>query len=139
LSEVVKAPVERPDGERPGIAGELARRRLDDDWRVEEVGALWPRGLYNHPAGGGEERHLDSRGHFFAAAAEARRRTPVESARREKRGKHGRTEFIPFISPTPDTRPRDKVIAAGPDGMTDLRGEPNGMNSVLREEGNYAR
>jgi hypothetical protein len=51
LSEVVKAPVERPDGERPGSAGGPARRRLDDDWRVEEVEALWPRGLYNHPAG----------------------------------------------------------------------------------------
>jgi RNA polymerase sigma factor (TIGR02999 family) len=31
----------------------------------------------------------DSRGHFFAAAAEAMRRILVENARRKKRGKHG--------------------------------------------------
>jgi RNA polymerase sigma factor (TIGR02999 family) len=34
-------------------------------------------------------RHWDSRGHFFAAAAEAMRRILVESARRKRRGKHG--------------------------------------------------
>src|SRR5438552_8578654 len=31
----------------------------------------------------------NSRGHFFAAAAEAMRRILVENARRKKRGKHG--------------------------------------------------
>jgi RNA polymerase sigma factor (TIGR02999 family) len=31
----------------------------------------------------------DGRGHFFAAAAEAMRRIPVETARRKERGKHG--------------------------------------------------
>jgi RNA polymerase sigma factor (TIGR02999 family) len=31
----------------------------------------------------------DSRGHFFAAAAEAMRRLLIENARRKKRGKHG--------------------------------------------------
>src|SRR5437762_2798589 len=31
----------------------------------------------------------DSRGHFFAAAAEAMRRILVESARRKRSGKHG--------------------------------------------------
>ena len=36
-----------------------------------------------------QARHWDSRGHFFAAAAEAMRRILVESARRKKRGKHG--------------------------------------------------
>ena len=36
-----------------------------------------------------EEPPWDSRGHFFAAAAEAMRRILVESARRKKRGKHG--------------------------------------------------
>lgn len=34
-------------------------------------------------------KHWDSRGHFFAAAAEAMRRILVESARRKKRLKHG--------------------------------------------------
>jgi RNA polymerase sigma factor (TIGR02999 family) len=36
-----------------------------------------------------QARHWDSRGHFFAAAAEAMRRILVESARRKKRGKRG--------------------------------------------------
>lgn len=38
---------------------------------------------------GGEDRRWDSRGHFFAAAAEAMRRIVVENARRKKRAKHG--------------------------------------------------
>jgi RNA polymerase sigma factor (TIGR02999 family) len=38
---------------------------------------------------GGEDRGWDSRGHFFAAAAEAMRRIVVETARRKKRLKHG--------------------------------------------------
>jgi RNA polymerase sigma factor (TIGR02999 family) len=35
------------------------------------------------------EPHWDSRGHFFAAAAEAMRRILVENARRKRSGKHG--------------------------------------------------
>jgi RNA polymerase sigma factor (TIGR02999 family) len=38
---------------------------------------------------GGGERAWDSRGHFFAAAAEAMRRIVVEAARRKNRLKHG--------------------------------------------------
>jgi RNA polymerase sigma factor (TIGR02999 family) len=34
-------------------------------------------------------QHWDSRGHFFAAAAEAMRRIVVETARRKQRAKHG--------------------------------------------------
>jgi RNA polymerase sigma factor (TIGR02999 family) len=37
----------------------------------------------------GEERHWDSRGHFFAAAAEAMRRILVENARRKHSRKRG--------------------------------------------------
>lgn len=36
-----------------------------------------------------QEQHWDSRGHFFAAAAEAIRRILVENARRKKRLRHG--------------------------------------------------
>src|SRR5437763_669590 len=36
-----------------------------------------------------EAQHWNSRGHFFAAAAEAMRRILVENARRKRRGKHG--------------------------------------------------
>ena len=38
---------------------------------------------------GGGERAWDSRGHFFAAAAEAMRHIVVESARRKNRLRHG--------------------------------------------------
>src|SRR5947207_5771687 len=37
----------------------------------------------------GTAQHWNSRGHFFAAAAEAMRRILVENARRKKRLKHG--------------------------------------------------
>src|SRR5260370_33854713 len=36
-----------------------------------------------------EAQHWNSRGHFFAAAAEAMRRILIENARRKKRIKHG--------------------------------------------------
>jgi hypothetical protein len=40
--------VERADGEQPGVAGELPRRRLDDRRRAEEVQDLWPGSWYTH-------------------------------------------------------------------------------------------
>lgn len=39
--------------------------------------------------GENEQQHWDSRGHFFAAAAEAMRRILIDNARRKKRQKHG--------------------------------------------------
>ncbi len=44
---------------------------------------------YLRLVGQGEERHWDSRGHFFAAAAEAMRRILIDNARRKLSGKHG--------------------------------------------------
>jgi RNA polymerase sigma factor (TIGR02999 family) len=44
---------------------------------------------YLRLVGPGEATRWESRGHFFAAAAEAMRRLLVESARRRKRHKHG--------------------------------------------------
>jgi len=44
---------------------------------------------YLRLVGPGEERHWDSRGHFFAAAALAMRRILVEQARRKQRVRHG--------------------------------------------------
>src|SRR5438876_3937003 len=38
---------------------------------------------------GADQAHWDSRGHFFAACAEAMRRILVENARRKKRARHG--------------------------------------------------
>ena len=45
--------------------------------------------LVGNEAGAAEGQKWDSRGHFFAAAAEAMRRILVESARRKNRFKHG--------------------------------------------------
>src|SRR6476619_2644814 len=44
---------------------------------------------YLRLAGDGQDRPWNSRGHFFAAAAEAMRRILVENARRKKGLKHG--------------------------------------------------
>ena len=44
---------------------------------------------YVRLAGGDKAQHWDSRGHFFAAAAEAMRRILVERARRRGRLRHG--------------------------------------------------
>jgi RNA polymerase sigma factor (TIGR02999 family) len=44
---------------------------------------------YLRLVGSAEDRRWDSRGHFFAAAAEAMRRILVENARRKGRVKHG--------------------------------------------------
>jgi RNA polymerase sigma factor (TIGR02999 family) len=44
---------------------------------------------YIRLVGAGNARHWNSRGHFFAAAAEAMRRILVENARRKSRSKHG--------------------------------------------------
>ncbi len=53
----------------------------------------------------------DSRGHFFAAAAEAMRRILIESARRKRRIKHGgelhRSELEDYPAPSAD----EKLIA----------------------------
>src|SRR5215470_14868414 len=38
---------------------------------------------------GDKVQHWNSRGHFFAAAAEAMRRILIDNARRKGRGKHG--------------------------------------------------
>jgi RNA polymerase sigma factor (TIGR02999 family) len=44
---------------------------------------------YLRLVGAEKDQRWDSRGHFFAAAAEAMRRILVENARRKKRSKHG--------------------------------------------------
>ncbi len=60
----------------------------------------------------------DSRGHFFAAAAEAMRRILIERARRRRRHKHGgqrqRVDFDEAVSltgaPSPDLLALDEVL-----------------------------
>src|SRR5215469_7200696 len=44
---------------------------------------------YLRLVGGDQAPHWNSRGHFFAAAAEAMRRILIDNARRKRRPKHG--------------------------------------------------
>ena len=63
------------------LAGEKPGQTLQPTALVHEA--------YLRLVGQGEEPHWDSRGHFFAAAAEAMRRILVENARRKQSQKHG--------------------------------------------------
>src|SRR5262245_1922696 len=70
--------------------------------------------LVDAPAGeGGEPQRWDSRGHFFAACAEAMRRIVVEAARRKKRARHGgghqRVEVE--LADLPTRPPADDLLA----------------------------
>src|SRR5262245_33470100 len=69
---------------------ELAARRLAQErpGQTLEATALVNE-AYIRLVGPADDRRWDSRGHFFAAAAEAMRRILVENARRKSRVKHG--------------------------------------------------
>jgi RNA polymerase sigma factor (TIGR02999 family) len=62
---------------------------------------------------GGGDREWDSRGHFFAAAAEAMRRIVVEAARRKNRIKHGggRERVEIELADLPTRLPPDDLLA----------------------------
>jgi RNA polymerase sigma factor (TIGR02999 family) len=77
----------------PLVYDEL-RRLAAQKLAHEEAGqTLQPTALvheaYLRLVGKDGEQHWDSRGHFFAAAAEAMRRILVDNARRKRRPKHG--------------------------------------------------
>ena len=100
MSEVTRilAAIEQGD---PHAAGELLPlvydelRKLAAHKMAQEAAGqtLQPTALvheaYLRLVGGEEGQHWDSRGHFFAAAAEAMRRILVENARRKQAVKHG--------------------------------------------------
>ena len=77
---------------------------------------------YLRLVGTGDGPHWDSRGHFFAAAAEAMRRILIENARRKKRQRHGggrqRVDLADPPAPTPD----DDLFALD-EALTRLAGE----------------
>jgi RNA polymerase sigma factor (TIGR02999 family) len=59
-----------------------------------------------------EGRHWNSRGHFFAAAAEAMRRILIDNARRKRRPKHGGDRQRVDLDPSfPATDPGEDVLA----------------------------
>ncbi len=57
------------------------------------------------------EKHWDTRGHFFAAAAEAMRRILVEAARRKGRHKHGGALRRVELSDRPAATPDENLLA----------------------------
>jgi RNA polymerase sigma factor (TIGR02999 family) len=62
---------------------------------------------------GGGDRAWDSRGHFFAAAAEAMRRILVDAARRKRAGKHGGDRRrVPLIDAADDAGLADDRLVA---------------------------
>jgi RNA polymerase sigma factor (TIGR02999 family) len=85
------------------LAGEKPGQTLQATALVHEA--------YLRLVGAGHEQHWDSRGHFFAAAAEAMRRILVEAARHKRTLKQGggrvREEF-------------DEVLLAAPEPVEDL-------------------
>jgi RNA polymerase sigma factor (TIGR02999 family) len=68
---------------------------------------------YLRLVGEDEEQHWDSRGHFFAAAAESMRRILVESARQKASLKRGgdrdRMDVVDSLLPTPE--PHEDLLA----------------------------
>jgi RNA polymerase sigma factor (TIGR02999 family) len=83
--------------------------------------------------GGEQEAHWDSRGHFFAAAAEAMRRILVENARRKgrrKRGGHlGRADLDERQLAAPEVR---EDIVALDQALTKLAGEDKMAADVVQ-------
>jgi RNA polymerase sigma factor (TIGR02999 family) len=68
---------------------------------------------YLRLVGADEERHWDSRGHFFAAAAESMRRILVEIARQKaslkRGGDRGRLDVVDSLLAAPE--PREDLVA----------------------------
>jgi len=68
-----------------------------------------------------QAQHWDSRGHFFAAAAEAMRRILVENARRKQREKHGgQLHRIELADADIPVTPRDDQLLLLDDALTRL-------------------
>jgi RNA polymerase sigma factor (TIGR02999 family) len=88
---------------------------------------------YLRLVGGGEELHWDSRGHFFAAAAEAMRRILVESARRKARVKHGGNRpRVPLEDQDVPVRPPPEEILALDEALTRLTEEDAAAAQVVQ-------
>jgi RNA polymerase sigma factor (TIGR02999 family) len=88
---------------------------------------------YLRLVGAGEEPHWDSRGHFFAAAAEAMRRILVEAARRKQRVKHGGERHRVDLQEhdVPVRPPADEIVALD-DALTQLAEEEPAATQVVQ-------
>jgi RNA polymerase sigma factor (TIGR02999 family) len=69
-----------------------------------------------------QAQQWNSRGHFFAAAAEAMRRILVEAARRKRRLKHGGACQRVELSDQPEARPDEHLLALD-EALTQLAAE----------------
>jgi len=79
---------------------------------------------YLRLVGDADERRWNSRGHFFAAAAEAMRRILVESARRKQRVKHGgELRRVDLDAQDVPVRPPPEEILALDEALTRLAAE----------------
>src|SRR5262249_46059889 len=88
---------------------------------------------YLRLVGAGEEPHWDSRGHFFAAAAEAMRRILVENARRKGRGKHGGDRRrVDLEDQDVPVRPPPEEILALDEALTRLAAEDAAAAQVVQ-------
>ena len=71
-----------------------------------------------------QSQHWNSRGHFFAAAAEAMRRILVDNARRKKTEKHGgKRQRIDFSQAEPITQAEPDAVLDLDEALTTLAGE----------------
>ena len=76
-------------------------------------------------------QHWDSRGHFFAAAADAMRRILVENARRKRRAKHGGEHArVDFDENEPQASSSDDLVLAV-DQSLDALAEQNAQAAQL--------
>src|SRR6476620_2331482 len=72
---------------------------------------------------GEKAQHWDSRGHFFAAAAEAMRRILIDKARQRKRARHGGgLERIDLLDVVVPVLPPDEQLLLLDDALTRLAG-----------------
>jgi RNA polymerase sigma factor (TIGR02999 family) len=93
LSVIEKGDPQAPSQLLPLVYNELRQLAAQKLAHERPGQTLQPTALvheaYLRLIGEGEAQHWDSRGHFFAAAAEAMRRILVEHARRQQAVKHG--------------------------------------------------
>ncbi|HEV2971096.1 MAG TPA: ECF-type sigma factor [Pirellulales bacterium] len=78
-------------------------------------------------------QHWNSRGHFFAAAAEAMRRILVENARRKQRGRHGgQLQRVDFDSQLQVPSEADDNLLALDDAIQRLAAEEPQVAEVVK-------
>lgn len=109
----------------PLVYDELRRLAAQRLAREKPGQTLPPTGLvheaYVRLVDQGAQQHWNSRGHFFAAAAEAMRRVLVESARRKASLKHGgQRQRVELDSACAAMEPRSVDLVALDDALTKL-------------------